>query len=124
MVVGFDLDGTIDADPLTMGSLMAALHAAGHLVAVLTGASSGGTPTSQEVEDKAEYLNELGVGSSWDILVVFPDPPQKPKAKWCKKNDVSLLIDNNVKNAQVSSKYCTVLVPWASIDPPEIKDKV
>lgn len=116
MLVAVDVDGTIDADPATFGSLMQALTAAGHRVAVLTGAS-GKKVTPDEVAAKADYLNELGVGHCYDRLVVFGDPPHKAKAKWCRKHGVSLLIDNSTKTAPLAAKVTTVLVPWASADP-------
>lgn len=121
MLVACDVDGVLDADPVNMASLLAALRAAGHRVAILTGASTD-QPTEQDVEKKRSYLSELGMGSCWDTLVVFPSPPHKPKAKWCAKNHVDLCFDNSAKNAERASKYCTVLVPWNSIDPPDLKD--
>ncbi len=94
-------------------SLMAALIAAGHQVIILTGCSSP-TPTAADKAKKAEYLNSLGMGKDYTKLVVFGDPPHKAKAKWCKKHNVDLLIDNSVQNAKLASKYCLVLVPWSS----------
>lgn len=114
MIVGVDLDGTIDADPATMQSLMTALRAAGHVVIVMTGCSTD-QPTQQDVADKIGYLNSLGLGHCWDEIVVFPAPPHKAKAKFCRKRNVSLLIDNNAKNAKFASEFCTVLVPWNSL---------
>lgn len=113
MKVAFDIDGTLDADPTDFESLMAALKAAGHQIVVITGASSKKV-TQQDYEDKANYLNELGLGNCYDELVVFGDPPHKAKAKYCKKHNVALLFDNSVKNAKLASKYCVVLVPWAN----------
>lgn len=113
MVVAFDIDGTLDLDPADMQSLMAALKAAGHQVVVLTGCSEQ-TPTQNDVAQKTQYLKSLGMGSCYGLLVVFGDPPHKAKAKWCKKHNVALLFDNSVKNAKLASKYCTVLLPWAS----------
>lgn len=111
MKVAFDIDGCIDSDPSTFGSLMSALKAAGHQVLVLTGCSSKHV-TPQDVQEKAQYLNSLGLGHCWDKLVVFGDPPHKAKAKYCGKKGVNLLVDNSVQNAQLASKYCTVLLPW------------
>lgn len=101
---------------------MAALKAAGHRVAILTGASTK-QPTQQDLADKAQYLKSLGMGSDWDTLVIFPDPPEKRKAKWCKKHGVAILIDDRVKNAELASKYCTVLIPYNSIVPQKAKEK-
>ncbi len=109
----FDINGTIDANPVLYESLMSALMAAGHDVVVLTGCSEP-TPTQADVAEKAHLLNTLGVGHCYKTLVVFGDPPHKAKAKWCKKNGVDMLIDNSVKNAQLAAKYCTVLLPFAT----------
>lgn len=113
MKVAFDLDGVLDADPTDMQSLMSALQAAGHRVVILTGCSAK-TPTPADTADKAEYLSALGMAHCYDQLVVFGDPPHKAKARWCKKHNVQILVDNSVKNARLASKYCTVLVPWAN----------
>ena len=123
MHVGVDLDGTVDLDPANMASLMTALRAAGHRVSVLTGASTK-HPTQDDLDNKADYLRELGMGSAWDSLVVFPSPPAKPKAKWCRKHHVDILIDNDANNAQAASKHCAVLVPWNSVIPASLKDEL
>lgn len=97
-----------------MLSLMMALKAAGHNIVILTG-SSDKKPTQQDLKDKAQYLKSLGMGSAYDEMVVFGDPPHKAKAKWIKKNKVDLLIENSAENAALSEKYCTVLVVWNSL---------
>lgn len=112
--VGVDIDGTADQDPSVMASLMMALKAAGHRVTILTGASAK-KPTQQDLDEKANYLNELGQGACWDDMVVFGDPPHKAKAKWIKHNKVDLLLDNSAMNADLAAKHCTVLVPWNSM---------
>lgn len=114
MMVALDIDGTVDSDPTVMQSLMAALMAAGHQVVILTGCSSP-TPTKQDKEKKAQYLQSIGMGKVYDKLVVFGNPPHKAKAKWCKKHHVDLLIDNSIQNAKLASKYCLVLVPWNTL---------
>ncbi len=102
-----------------MGSLMSALKAAGHTVVILTGCSAK-KPTQQDVDEKTQYLQSLGLGSAWDEIVVFGDPPHKAKAKWIKKNKVDLLVENSAENAALAEKYCTVLVVWNSlIDAPK-----
>lgn len=111
MKVAFDLNGTIDADPVAYESLMSALMAAGHQVVVLTGCSAP-KPTPKDYQEKAQLLESLGCGKCYDKLVLFGDPPHKAKAKWCKKHGVDILIDNSVKNAQLADKFCTVLLPW------------
>ena len=114
MLVALDIDGTVDADPTVMQSLMSALIAAGDRVVILTGCSSP-TPTKQDKQKKVEYLQSIGLGKAYNKLVVFGNPPHKAKAKWCKKNHVDLLIDNSVQNAKRASKYCLVLVPWNTL---------
>ena len=114
MRVGFDIDGTIDADPANFQSLMSALRAAGHVVIVMTGCSSP-QPTQQDLQDKIGYLNSLGLGHCWDQIVVFPAPPHKAKGKFCRDNNISILFDNSVPNAKHAAKYSTVLVPWNNV---------
>lgn len=113
MHVAFDIDGTLDQDPVNFESLCSALMAAGHRVSVVTGCS-GDKVSAQDKADKASYLSQIGFerGAQYDKLKVFPDPPHKKKAKWCKKHNVAFLFDNSVKNAQLASEYCTVLLPW------------
>lgn len=113
MRVGFDIDGTVDADPPVFLSLMEALRAAGHQVVVLSGCSEKHVHP-KDVEEKKQYLRSLGMGNAYDKLVVFGDPPHKAKAKWIRKHKLDLYIDNSVANAQLADKYCTVLLPWAS----------
>lgn len=111
MLAGFDIDGTLDLDPPLFLSLMQALRAAGHRVVVLTGCS-GETVEQQDLDDKQEYLAKLGMAKAYDELVVFPDPPHKPKAEWLKAHKADVLFDNSKKNAK--SAPCPVLVPWQS----------
>ncbi len=120
MLVAMDIDGCLDADPVNMGSLMAALKGAGHRIAILTGAS--GPPTQADVEAKRNYLNELGMGALWDTLVVLPRPPHKAKARWVRRNGVDLMFDNTMANAKHASKYCTVLMPFNTLNPPRAKE--
>lgn len=114
MKVACDIDGAADLDPQVMQSVMSSLLAAGHQVVILTGCSSP-EPTQQDLDEKAHYLNSIGQGACWDLLVVFGDPPHKAKAHWIRDNKVDLLIDNSESNATLASKYCIVLVPWASL---------
>lgn len=111
MKVGFDLNGTIDEDPVSFESLMSALRANGHKVVILTGCSAP-TPTKQDRREKKHLLNSIGCGHCYDKLVVFGDPPHKAKAKWIKKHHVDLYIDNSVQNVQLAAPYCTVLLAW------------
>lgn len=115
MLIGFDIDGTIDSDPQLYLMLMQALRASGNRVVILTGYS--GPVTLEVLEAKTEYLRNLGVGEAYDELVVFADPPQEAKAQWLKDNHADLLIDNAVANAKLAP--CPCLVPWAT----RVKDK-
>ena len=112
--IGVDIDGTADVDPQVMQSLMSALMAAGHQVIILTGCSSK-EPTQQDFDEKAQYLESIGLGDCWDEMVVFGDPPHKAKSKWVKKNGVDLLFENSASNAKLASKYCPVFVCWNSL---------
>ena len=118
-----DIDGTLDLDPSSMASLLNALRSAGHRVSVLTGASTP-HPTQRDADEKENYLRSLGMAHAWDTLVVFPDPPHKAKARWIRKHSVDLYIDNDTTNAEYASRYCTVLLPWNSVIPSKLHDKV
>lgn len=109
MLAAFDIDGTIDADPALYLSLMQALRAAGHRVAVLTGCSSAEV-TPEDVADKQTYLQNLGVGQAYDQLAVFADPLHEAKAEWLEANKADVLFDNSKANAKAAP--CLVLVPW------------
>jgi hypothetical protein len=113
MLVGVDIDGTVDADPPVFLALMQALRSAGHRVVILTGCSATRC-TPDDIEQKKEYLSSLGLAEAYDQLVVFGDPPSGPKAEWLKANGADLLIDNDRGNAQAASSQCLVLLPWAS----------
>lgn len=111
MLVAVDVDGTIDAAPTTFLSLMQALRAAGHRVVVVTGCSAP-TVTPQDLEDKATYLQNLGLGEAYDELVVIADPVVDAKVQWLKDNEADLLIDN--RKATAKAAPCLTLVPWAT----------
>jgi len=113
VLVGVDIDGTVDAAPPVFLSLMQALRSAGHRVVILTGCSSDQC-TPEDVAQKKDYLQSLGLGEAYDQLVVFADPPAQPKAEWLKSNGADLLIDNDRGNAQAACSQCLVLLPWAS----------
>ncbi len=114
MRAALDIDGTVDADPSVFASLMSALQAAGHQVVILTGCSEP-VPTQKDLDEKAQYLNSIGQGTCWDLLVVFGDPPHKSKARWIRDHHVDVLFDNSAENAELASKYCLALVPWNSM---------
>jgi hypothetical protein len=118
MKIAVDIDGTIDANPNELRSIMGSLIAAGHYVVVLTG-TSGLAPTQSEWQEKRNYLSSLGCGSVWNELVIV-DPTQGDtadlKANYCVSNGVDVLIDNNKDNAKAATTAGVplVLVPWAS----------
>jgi hypothetical protein len=113
MLVGVDIDGTVDADPPVFLSLLQALRAAGHRVVILTG-SSADTASTEDLEQKKQYLQSLGLGEAYDQIVVFGDPTSQLKAEWVEANGCDLLIDNDRGNAQAACGECLVLLPWAS----------
>lgn len=115
MKVAVDLDGTADTDSPTYKNLMDSLRASGHKVTVLTGSSGSGR--GHDKKAKAAKLASLGLGESYDELKVVKRPPEKPKARYCKKHHIAILIDNSIANAKLASKYCLVLVPWNTIAP-------
>jgi hypothetical protein len=92
-------------------SLLAALMAAGHQVVILTGCSDK-QPTEKDLDEKMEYMEAIGCGSCYDKMVVFGDPPHRPKARWIKKHHLDFYVDNSVMNCQAAAKYTTVFLAW------------
>jgi hypothetical protein len=114
MIVGFDIDGTIDSFPQVFLGLCTSLVSAGHQVWIITGAS-GDKVTPAEVAGKESLLVGLGFGKgSYSKLFVLPKPHDKNKAKLLAKEKVDLLIDNNVANAKAAKEVCPVLILWQS----------
>ena len=111
MLVGLDVDGTVDSDPALYLALMQALRCAGHRVVILTGCSREKVE-QQDIADKETYLTSLGVGEAYDELVVFADPPSEAKAEWLEAHHADLLVDNDKGNAKAAAGACPVLVPW------------
>lgn len=111
MLVGVDIDGTVDADPPVFLSLMQALRAAGHRVVILTGCSADKVEP-EDIAQKKEYLQKLGLAEAYDQIVVFGNPTDDLKAEWLKANGAELLIDNDKSNAKAAAGTCLVLVPW------------
>ena len=115
MLIACDIDGTIDSDPATFQWLLSAVRQAGGQVAILTGVHGASTVTQADVQEKADYLDQLGF-TAYDQLVVFPGDSDLPQAKadWCRAHGADLLIDNSKSNARAASECCLVLVPWAT----------
>ena len=118
MKIAVDVDGTIDANPDEMRSIMGSLMQAGHTVVVLTGTATT-TATKKDWDQKVAYLRSVGCGAVWDQLVVLAHDKGEladVKAAWCADNGVDVLIDNNKDNAKTATKtgIPLVLVPWAS----------
>lgn len=118
MLIAVDIDGTIDATPDEMRTLMGSLMAAGHVVVVLTGIADD-IATQSDFDHKANYLRSLGCGAVWDKMVVLPHARGEidlMKAQWCKDNGVDIFIDNDKANARaaIDAGIPLVLVPWAS----------
>ena len=115
----FDIDGTIGAAPAQTQEIASALIAAGHRVGVLTGSSS--YPVTQaDWDNKANYLNALGMGESYHDLTVISNQIKgglaNAKAQWCASNGVDIYVDNSEANAQaaVDAGVDLVMVPWAT----------
>jgi hypothetical protein len=114
MIVGFDIDGTIDSFPQVFLGLCTALVSAGHQVWIITGAS-GDKVTQAETNGKESLLIGLGFGKgSYSKLFVLPEPHAQNKAKLLAKEHVDLMIDNNTKNAKAAKEICPVLILWQS----------
>ena len=123
MRVAVDVDGTLDANPRQMQSIMSALMAAGHIVSVLTGTSNT-VATQADFDNKVAYLTSLGCNECWNDMTVIAHTDADladQKAAWCATNGVDVLIDNTVANVKAANDAGVdlVLVPWAS----RVKDK-
>lgn len=113
MLVGVDIDATIDAAPSVFLSLMQALRTAGHRVVVLTGCADPKV-TPQDMQDKTAYLNSLGLGEAYDELVVFSDPTADKKAQWLREHKADLFIDDKKTNLKAAEGDVFCLRPWQS----------
>lgn len=113
MRIAFDLDGTLDSDP-ALRELMQKLTKRGDKVYVLTG-SHVVPVTDAEVQMKKDKLAGLGLKGCYHKLKVYPNPPGKEKAAYCKKHKIAMLIDNSLMNAQLAMENTCVLVPWKTL---------
>lgn len=113
MLACFDIDGTIDAFPDELGALMRALRATGSTVQVLSGIDADEL-TPDDLVEKSQYLTGLGLGESYDRLVLVPRPHAENKASYMREAGVDLLVDNDKGNAAAAADICPVLVPWQS----------
>ena len=115
--IAVDLDGTLSAAPVEMQDVLSALKACGHRISVLTGTSSDPV-TQQDFDEKANFLNKLGLGESYDDMTVISNSGNlaQMKAQICVDEKVDVFIDNSRANADaaVSAGVPLVLVPWAS----------
>ena len=113
----FDVDGCVDAFPREFQSIMQALRSAGHTVQIVTGTHD--VPVTQmDLDEKAQYLDSLGLGECYDRLVVISHPSgdvSQMKADYLESVGAAALFDNDVKNAQaVTGRGVLALVPWGS----------
>jgi hypothetical protein len=117
VLVAVDLDGTIDAFPRELQSMMSALRAAGHEVEVVSGANTD-TVTQSDVDAKAELLASLGCGECYDRLVVLPGPESavaERKTAYLRSVNASMLIDNRKENVKSATDAgILALLPWGS----------
>ena len=98
-----DVDGVLDAFPREMGSLVAALTAAGRHVYIITGIDED-TVTAKDTEAKRDFLTSLGVGpDTYFQLIVIPQPHPELKAQALKDNDCGVLVDNNRENIRAAT---------------------
>lgn len=117
--VVFDIDGTVAAQPAQFQELASAMIAAGHRVGILTGSASDPV-TQADWDNKANYLNSIGMGESYQDLTVISNQVKgglaNAKAQFCAQNGVDIYCDNSQANAQaaVDAGVDLVLVPWAS----------
>src|SRR5579863_2000719 len=104
MLCAFDIDGTISSNPYEFSGLMTALHAAGHVVVVISGHDAPEV-TQDDWNRKAKFLASLGCAENWDTLVVLPDAGSlaELKAQWLSDNGATCFFDNNVKNIKAAN---------------------
>lgn len=115
--IAVDIDGTLSAAPQQFQDILSALKACGHRISVLTGVSSNPV-TQQDFDEKANFLNQLGMGQSYDDMTVISNKGNlaKAKAQWCADNSIDVLIDNSRENCTQATSIGIplVLCPWAS----------
>jgi hypothetical protein len=115
----FDIDGTIAAAPQQCQELASCLMSCGHRVSIVTGTGND-VATQQDFDEKANYLNSLGMGQSYDTLVVISNSVKgglpNAKAQWCVDNSVDCIVDNSKANcaAAADAGIKLTLCPWAS----------
>ena len=117
MLIACDVDGTADAYPREMQSILQAFRAAGHTVYIVTGVTAD-APGEQDAAEKAQYLASLGLGQCYDRLVVIAAPDgvvADRKARYLASIGADLVLDNNVHNARAAAgQGILALVPWNS----------
>lgn len=111
----FDIDGTIDAFPREMNTIIAALTAAAHHVYIISGLDAPEV-TPVDVEAKRDYLISLGLAPEcYYQLIIIPEPHAENKLKAIQDNDIGVLFDNNRENIKVAAKGgCLALLLWNS----------
>jgi dTDP-4-dehydrorhamnose reductase len=113
----FDIDGCADAYPREFQAIMQALRSAGNTVQVVTGTHD--SPVTQtDLDEKAQYLESLGLAECYDKLVVISHPTgdvSQMKADYLQSVGANCLFDNDLSNAaSVTAAGILVLVPWGS----------
>lgn len=117
--VAVDIDGTAAAYPSQIQEICSAMMCAGHVVSILTGTSSMPV-TQKDYDNKANYLNELGMGQSYNDMTVISNQVKgglaDAKAQWLVMNGVDIFIDNSQANceAAVAAGVDIALCPWAT----------
>lgn len=116
MNIGIDIDGTIDAFPVTFQHLIAGFKAAADHVYIITGIGAD-EPTDADYAAKAQYLTAMGIPPSayYQLVIVGTSPDMthaQAKAKYIQDNNIGLLIDNNVENIKAAKPFCMALCVW------------
>lgn len=106
MIVAYDLDKTITADPGFYKAEMDGHRRAGHEVHVLS-AVEDGEATNTDLARKSALLHELGLANCYDRLAVVNGPhkavPQN-KVAYMRAVGATHLVDNRKANVMAAAK--------------------
>jgi hypothetical protein len=106
MIVCYDLDGTITADPKFYRAEMDGHRSAGHEVHVLS-AHEEGPATNAHLLAKSSLLHDLGLGNSYDKLAVVDGPHKaipRNKVAYMRSVGATHLVDNRKGNVRAAAK--------------------
>ena len=96
MNFGFDIDGTITAEPEAYAAIMASLTAAGHWCHVITGTMDDAVTDDHTAKRRAQ-LEKHGIlpGVHWNYLHIVTAPHAINKAKYCEQRDIRMLFEDS-----------------------------